>query len=470
MMQYFDQLDLDGSGSLTLDEMHFHSELMRSSSEVSDSQKLLQKLVKDSGIEDEMAESAKARQAAERLQNQGRYLSATFALERIASNVNLGAHLDDHAHRSSSQSVETVVEQVCSLVKLAEMKWRCTLHLAAFFVTRTTPHRIPSHDSRLTSRLLASLQSLPADRVVDIGCSPREEALQNLATAQQLLEQCKAGRADDGEDQPASCVDGSDPDRQLASLHAAVLHGQAVTRLIFDEIDDKAAEDIGRKLEEARKLREEGGEGLHADLAETLNSLGLLRQRRGEYEEAEGHFLRSLKLRQREVQGRSAQVEQAREQAQSFVSLGNLAMARADAMAAQQQVDEHAQNAFYEQALEHLNAAKEAYVRGFHENHPKVAWALEGLGKVHEKMGNLTLAVAELKAASEIRSQLQAQTPGKQMFQKELGSLEQRLAKDVRKLKLATKMRQVMVTSNVTSDWSNRESEKDGATASADAV
>ena len=100
----------------------------------------------------------------------------------------------------------------------------------------------------------------------------------------------------------------------------------------------------------------------------------------------------------------------------------------------------------------------------------EVAWALEGLGKVHEKMGNLTLAVAELKAASEIRSQLQAQTPGKQMFQKELGSLEQRLAKDVRKLKLATKMRQVMVTSNVTSDWSNRESEKDGATASADAV
>lgn len=469
MMQYFDQLDLDGSGSLTLDEMHFHSEVMRSSPEVSNSHKLLQKLVKDSGIDVEMAESAKARQAAERLQNQGRYLSATFALERIASNVKLGAHLDDNAHRSS-QSVETVVEQVCSLVKLAEMKWRCTSHLAALFVTRTMPHRMPSHDSRLTSRLLASLQPLPADRVVDVGCSPREESLRNLATAQQLLEQCKAGRADDGEDQPASCVDGSDPDRQLASLHAAVLHGQAVTRLIFDEIDDKAAEDIGWKLEEARKLREEGGEELQADLAETLNSLGLLRQRRGEYEEAEGHFLRSLKLRQREVQGRSAQVEQAREQAQSFVSLGNLAMARADAMAAQQQVDEHAQNAFYEQALEHLNAAKEAYVRGFHENHPKVAWALEGLGKVHEKMGNLTLAVAELKAASEIRSQLQAQTPGKQMFQKELGSLEQRLAKDVTKLKLATKMRQVMVTSNVTSDWSNRESEKDGATAAADAV
>lgn len=256
---------------------------------------------------------------------------------------------------------------------------------------------------------------------------------------------------------------GNGPDRELASLHAAVLHGQAATGLIFDEIDDEAAEDIGRKLEEARKLREGGGEELQADLADTLNSLGVLRQRRGEYEEAEGYFLRSLKLRQSEVQGTSAQVEQAQVQAQSFVSLGNLAMARADAMAAQGQADERAKRELYGQALEHLTAAKEAYVRGFHEKHPKVAWALEGLGKVHEKMGNLTSAVAELKAAAEIRCQLQAQTPGKQMFQKELGTLEERLAKDVRRLKLATKVRQVMVTSTVTFAL-NR------ATAPADAV
>ena len=29
--------------------------------------------------------------------------------------------------------------------------------------------------------------------------------------------------------------------------------------------------------------------------------------------------------------------------------------------------------------------AKEAYIKGFHASHPKVAWALEGLGKIHEK-------------------------------------------------------------------------------------
>ena len=35
-----------------------------------------------------------------------------------------------------------------------------------------------------------------------------------------------------------------------------------------------------------------------------------------------------------------------------------------------------------------MEAAKEAYIKGFHESHPKVAWALEGLGKIHEKCGD----------------------------------------------------------------------------------
>ena len=49
--------------------MHFHPEVMRLSPEVSNLHKLLQKSG-DSGIDVEMAESAKARQAAERPQNQ----------------------------------------------------------------------------------------------------------------------------------------------------------------------------------------------------------------------------------------------------------------------------------------------------------------------------------------------------------------------------------------------------------------
>ena len=40
-----------------------------------------------------------------------------------------------------------------------------------------------------------------------------------------------------------------------------------------------------------------------------------------------------------------------------------------------------------------MEAAKEAYIRGFSEEHPKVAWAYKGLGSVHEKEGNLDAAL-----------------------------------------------------------------------------
>ena len=42
------------------------------------------------------------------------------------------------------------------------------------------------------------------------------------------------------------------------------------------------------------------------------------------------------------------------------------------------------QRELYSRALEMLQAAKEAYVAGFAEGHPKVAWALEGMGKVRD--------------------------------------------------------------------------------------
>ena len=37
------------------------------------------------------------------------------------------------------------------------------------------------------------------------------------------------------------------------------------------------------------------------------------------------------------------------------------------------------------QALEYLLSAEEMYVRGFTENHPKVAWALEGIAKARPR-------------------------------------------------------------------------------------
>ena len=56
------------------------------------------------------------------------------------------------------------------------------------------------------------------------------------------------------------------------------------------------AAEIEALLEEARRLRE--GASLHRELAETLNSLGDLKQRRRRYEEAEALHRRSLALRQ----------------------------------------------------------------------------------------------------------------------------------------------------------------------------
>ena len=55
-------------------------------------------------------------------------------------------------------------------------------------------------------------------------------------------------------------------------------------------------------------------------------------------------------------------------------------------------------------------------MRGFHEGHPKEAWALEGLASVHEKCGDLGAALECYHRAAEIRRSLQAKDESKQMF------------------------------------------------------
>ena len=62
----------------------------------------------------------------------------------------------------------------------------------------------------------------------------------------------------------------------------------------------------------------------------------------------------------------------------------------------------------YAAARRHLEAARDAYVKGFHADHPKVAWALEGLGRLHEKCGDLAEALEAYRQASEIRRSAQA--------------------------------------------------------------
>eukprot|EP00966_Prymnesium_polylepis_P221044 5113123-Prymnesium_polylepis.1 len=67
-----------------------------------------------------------------------------------------------------------------------------------------------------------------------------------------------------------------------------------------------------------------------------------------------------------------------------------------------------------------LQGAKEAYVKGFAEGHPKVAWALEGMAKTHAKMHNMRAAEECWDEAVAIRRNLQGKDTGKQMFSKEL--------------------------------------------------
>ena len=74
----------------------------------------------------------------------------------------------------------------------------------------------------------------------------------------------------------------------------------------------------------------------------------------------------------------------------------------------------------YGKALDLLEQAKTAYELGFFEGHAKVAWALEGMGKVHQKMGNLRQAQLSWDAAISIRRALQSRDNSKQMFSKEL--------------------------------------------------
>jgi len=66
-------------------------------------------------------------------------------------------------------------------------------------------------------------------------------------------------------------------------------------------------------------------------------------------------------------------------------------------------------------------------VRGFHAQHPKVAWAYEGLGRLHEKTGNAPAALDGYERAANILRSLQTHANGKELFQKELNALETKL-------------------------------------------
>jgi len=57
-----------------------------------------------------------------------------------------------------------------------------------------------------------------------------------------------------------------------------------------------------------------------------------------------------------------------------------------------------------------------------------VAWAHEGLGRLHEKQGDVEAALASYEQAALVWRHVQSGEPSKQLFEKELGAVEQRRA------------------------------------------
>lgn len=74
----------------------------------------------------------------------------------------------------------------------------------------------------------------------------------------------------------------------------------------------------------------------------------------------------------------------------------------------------------YEKALSKLLLAKEHYVKGFSDSHPKVAWALEGIARAYQQHGMYKQAQEAWEQAITIRHQLQESATGKQLFSNEL--------------------------------------------------
>ena len=337
------------------------------------------------------------------LQERGDYSAASQALEIMAQ-----VQLSDNDLADAG----VVRSHVRDLIKLGEMKWRY--------------------------------------RVVDEGQSPREEAIKVLTHAKQLIEQHKATML---KAQAQQARTGGTSAEQLnrhltndwAEDLSGVLQGLGVTLLIYntDRSEDKLIENY---LTESLELRE--SKLLRKAMGETLNSLGMLKQKQKLYAEAEQVFRRSLETRRKMPEGEDKGKEKHKDIAQSLVSLGTLYIEMGDLKitnapsiisrmssysgrsesareSARSPDGRNTDNGNYAKALEMYQEAKEAYIVGFgSQSNPKVAWALEGIGKVMQKMGDLRPAEEALSEAIAIRRSLHARDANKQFFNKELAAAE----------------------------------------------
>jgi len=261
---------------------------------------------------------------------------------------------------------EAVRAKVADLLKLGELKWRY--------------------------------------RVVEEGQSPRDEAVHVLEEAQHYINEHIFRILEAEHQSPRHEIDEAKLAKHKEEMWADELseccQGLALARLIFNghrEEDDT----IHDYLQQALRLRESMRH--KPKMADTHNSLGALAQRQKSYTKAEAAYRKSLDTRlsiSPVTDKERAEKEQAC--AQSYTSLGNLYL----------EMDK------LEQALESLKQAKDCYVKGFHETHPKVAWALEAEAKVYMKRKDLRAAQRCIDEAIDIRRS--AQADGKELFNKEL--------------------------------------------------
>ena len=236
-------------------------------------------------------------------------------------------------------------------------------------------------------------------RVVKENEQPLQKAVETLEPARRIYERFKGHHEKEA--------------RALEPLLAQIYQGLAVARLIFTPeaavrnnehgIKDKIHEDLKRALE----LRTS-----HADIlgrAETFNSLGMLYKKLRRFPTAQEQFEMSLKLRQKVLEDNKKSAGIHGLLAQSHVSIGTLAeemaTAVADAHGHPPTADEKEQ--LLRKAVKEFSLAKASYEEELGKEHPKVAWALEGLARVHRMTGELQLAKESAEAAVAIRQALQ---------------------------------------------------------------
>ncbi|KAL3928908.1 MAG: hypothetical protein SGPRY_002191, partial [Prymnesium sp.] len=149
------------------------------------------------------------------------------------------------------------------------------------------------------------------------------------------------------------------------------------------------------------------------DVADTYHALGRLKQATGELEMAEVYFRRALDLSV--SLARSPRVEML--SGGSSISLGTLYLLMSERKLLNPpsggEVDE-----CYAKALAFFSQARDIFTTVATE-HPRTAWAYEGIALAHSMRGNLEAAKAASEEATRIRSKLQHSRAGRRLYANE---------------------------------------------------